>query len=72
MERKCFKQSWQPVVGKTNIRRMSKCTFTALTKFKSDLCPPLVDLPICKGGRRKKDKNNRYFILCRDSRFPNV
>lgn len=39
MEIKCFKQSWQPVARKTNILRMSKCTYTALMRFLSNLYP---------------------------------
>lgn len=55
MEIKYFKQSWQPMARKTNILRMSKCTYTALMRFLSNLYPSLIEGNIMKKGNRKTD-----------------
>lgn len=53
MEIKGFKQSWQPVARKTNILRMSKCTYTALMRSLSYLFPCPIEMNIIHNGPRK-------------------
>lgn len=55
MEIKGFKQSWQPVARKTNILRMSKCTYTALMRSLSNLFPSPIEMNIIHNGPRKMD-----------------